>query len=79
MRSLLWAASTSEPHREPYKALIAAGRFGDQRRVVASSGTLPIDTPTLVVLLLGTILLGGSISLLKVVAGLPAETTGGKE
>jgi K+-transporting ATPase ATPase A chain len=49
-------------------ALIAAGRFAAQRRVVASSGTLPIDTPTFGVLLLGTVLLAGLISFLPALA-----------
>jgi K+-transporting ATPase ATPase A chain len=49
-------------------ALIAAGRFAAQRRVVASSGTLPIDTPAFGVLLLGTILLAGAVSFLPALA-----------
>jgi K+-transporting ATPase ATPase A chain len=49
-------------------ALIAAGRFAAQRRVVASSGTLPIDKPTFGALLLGTILLAGMISFLPALA-----------
>jgi K+-transporting ATPase ATPase A chain len=49
-------------------ALIAAGRFAAQRRVVASSGTLPIDTPMFGVLLVGTILLAGTISFLPALA-----------
>jgi K+-transporting ATPase ATPase A chain len=49
-------------------ALIAAGRFAAQRRVVGSSGTLPIDTPTFGVLLMGTILLAGAISFLPALA-----------
>jgi K+-transporting ATPase ATPase A chain len=49
-------------------ALVAAGRFAAQRRVVASDGTLPVDTPMFGALLLGTILLTGMISFLPALA-----------
>ena len=49
-------------------ALVAAGRFADQRRVVHSSGTLSIDTPTFGLLLLGTILLTAAVSFLPALA-----------
>jgi potassium-transporting ATPase potassium-binding subunit len=49
-------------------ALVAAGRFAGQRRVVPSSGTLPIDTPTFGLLLLGTILLTAAVSFLPALA-----------
>jgi K+-transporting ATPase ATPase A chain len=49
-------------------ALVAAGRFAAQRRVVPSSGTLPIDTPTFGLLLLGTILLTAAVSFLPALA-----------
>ncbi|HTX24860.1 MAG TPA: potassium-transporting ATPase subunit KdpA [Steroidobacteraceae bacterium] len=49
-------------------AIVAAGRFAAQRRVVTSSGTLPVDTPTFGLLLLGTILLAGALSFLAALA-----------
>lgn len=49
-------------------ALIAAGRFAAQRRVVTSSGTLPVDTPTFALLLIGAILLAGALSFLPALA-----------
>jgi K+-transporting ATPase ATPase A chain len=49
-------------------ALVAAGHFAGQRRVVPSSGTLPIDSPTFGLLLLGTILLTGALSFLPALA-----------
>jgi K+-transporting ATPase ATPase A chain len=49
-------------------ALVTAGRFAAQRRVVASSGTLPIDTPTFGMLLLATILLAAAVSFLPALA-----------
>ena len=49
-------------------ALVAAGLFARQRRVVPSSGTLPIDTPTFGVLLIGTILLLAAVSFLPALA-----------
>lgn len=49
-------------------ALITAGRFAAQRRVASSSGTLPIDTPTFGLLLLGTILLAGAVTFLPALA-----------
>jgi len=49
-------------------ALITAGRFAAQRRVLASTGTLSVDTPTFAVLLLGTILLVGAVSFLPALA-----------
>ena len=48
-------------------ALVAAGLFAGQRRV-ASSGALPIDTPTFALLLLGTILLAAAVSFLPALA-----------
>lgn len=47
---------------------MAAGLFAGQRRVVPSSGTLPIDTPTFGLLLLGTILLTAAVSFLPALA-----------
>jgi K+-transporting ATPase ATPase A chain len=49
-------------------ALVAAGRFAVQRRIVGSSGTLPVDTPIFGVLVLGTVLLAGVISFLPALA-----------
>jgi len=49
-------------------ALVAAGLFAGQRRVLPSSGTLPIDTPTFGLLLLGTILLTAAVSFLPALA-----------
>jgi K+-transporting ATPase ATPase A chain len=49
-------------------ALVTAGRFAAQRRVVASSGTLPIDTLTFGLLLLATILLAAAVSFLPALA-----------
>jgi potassium-transporting ATPase potassium-binding subunit len=49
-------------------ALVTAGRFAAQRRVMASSGTLPMDTPTFGLLLLGTILLAAAVSFLPALA-----------
>ncbi len=49
-------------------ALLAAGRFAAQRRVVASRGTLPVDTPTFALLLLSTMLLAAAVSFLPVLA-----------
>jgi potassium-transporting ATPase potassium-binding subunit len=49
-------------------ALVAAGRFAAQRRIVGSSGTLPVDTPIFGVLVLGTVLLAGLISFLPALA-----------
>jgi len=51
-----------------FLALVAAGLFARQRRVVASSGTLPIDTPTFALLLIGTILLLAAVSFLPALA-----------
>jgi K+-transporting ATPase ATPase A chain len=48
-------------------ALVAAGLFAGQRRV-ASSGALPIDTPTFALLLLGTFLLAAAVSFLPALA-----------
>jgi len=48
-------------------ALVAAGLFAGQRRV-ASSGALPIDSPTFGLLLLGTILLIAAVSFLPALA-----------
>jgi potassium-transporting ATPase potassium-binding subunit len=49
-------------------ALVAAGRFAGQRRVVPSGGTLPVDTPTFGLLLLGTVLLVAAVSFLPALA-----------
>ena len=49
-------------------ALVAAGGFAAQRRLAASSGTLPIDTPMFGLLLLGTILLAAAVSFLPALA-----------
>jgi potassium-transporting ATPase potassium-binding subunit len=49
-------------------ALVTAGRFAAQRRVVTSRGTLPIDTPTFGLLLLGTILLAAAVSFMPALA-----------
>jgi K+-transporting ATPase ATPase A chain len=49
-------------------ALVTAGLFARQRRVVSSGGTLPIDTPTFGLLLLGTILLVAAVSFLPALA-----------
>jgi potassium-transporting ATPase potassium-binding subunit len=49
-------------------ALVAAGLFARQRRVVSSSGTMPIDTPTFGLLLIGTILLFAAVSFLPALA-----------
>jgi K+-transporting ATPase ATPase A chain len=49
-------------------ALVTAGLFAQQRRVVPSSGTLPIDQPTFGLLLLGTILLVAAVSFLPALA-----------
>jgi potassium-transporting ATPase potassium-binding subunit len=49
-------------------ALMAAGRFAAQRRVVRSGGSLPVDTPTFGLLLLGTILLAAAVSYLPALA-----------
>ena len=51
-----------------FLSLVAAGLFARQRRVVASSGTLPIDTPTFALLLIGTILLLAAVSFLPALA-----------
>jgi K+-transporting ATPase ATPase A chain len=47
---------------------VAAGRIAGQRRVIPSSGTLPIDTPTFGLLLLGTILITAAVSFLPALA-----------
>jgi K+-transporting ATPase ATPase A chain len=52
----------------PALALVTAGRFAAQRRVAASSGTLPVDTPVFGLLVLATILLAGAVSFLPALA-----------
>ena len=42
-------------------ALALAGRFAAQRRLPATAGTLPSDTPTFGALVFGTILLVGAL------------------
>jgi K+-transporting ATPase ATPase A chain len=49
-------------------ALALAGRFAAQRRLTATAGTLPSDTPTFGLLVFGTILLGGALSFLPALA-----------
>jgi len=49
-------------------ALLAAGLFAGQRRVAPSSGTMPADTPTFGLLLIGTILLFAAVSFLPALA-----------
>ncbi len=49
-------------------ALGLAGRFALQGRKAETSGTLPGDTPTFGVLVLGTVLLIGALSFLPVLA-----------
>jgi len=49
-------------------ALVAAGLFARQRRGMPSSGTMPIDTPTFGVLLIGTILILAAVSFLPALA-----------
>ncbi len=49
-------------------ALALAGRFARQRRLPITTGTLPSDTPTFGVLVLGTILLLGALCFLPVLA-----------
>jgi len=49
-------------------ALALAGRFAVQRRLPITAGTLPYDTPTFGVLVFGTILLGGALCFLPVLA-----------
>jgi K+-transporting ATPase ATPase A chain len=49
-------------------ALALAGRFAAQRRWPTTTGTLPSDSATLGVLILGTILLVGALSFLPALA-----------
>jgi potassium-transporting ATPase potassium-binding subunit len=49
-------------------ALVTAGRFAGQRSVLPSSGTLPTDTLTFGLLLLGTILLAGALNFFPALA-----------
>jgi K+-transporting ATPase ATPase A chain len=55
-------------------ALTLAGQFAAQRRLTATAGTLPSDTPTFGVLIFGSIVLVGALSYLPALAlGLIAE------
>jgi K+-transporting ATPase ATPase A chain len=49
-------------------ALITAEQFATQRRVVASRGTPPMDSLTVALLLLATIVLAAAVSFLPVLA-----------
>jgi len=49
-------------------ALVAAGRFAAQKRIAPSAGTLPNDTPTFGLLLLGAVLLVGAVSFFPALA-----------
>jgi K+-transporting ATPase ATPase A chain len=49
-------------------ALLLAGRFGAQGRVATTVGSLPCDTPTFGVLVLGSVVLTGALCFLPVLA-----------
>ena len=49
-------------------ALALAGRFAAQRRWPTTAGTLPADSPTFGVLVLGTVLLVGAVCFLPALA-----------
>ena len=49
-------------------ALALAGKFASQRRLPATAGTLPSDTPTFGVLVFGTILLSGALGFFPALA-----------